>query len=186
MLRRVLFLALLAAPWGASVLVAAPRDDAGGQFEQQVQRDYRQCGTSWYAAADVVLPPTAGEFARRAVKPRTIYVRFDDVTWSIEEVPPSAADQANGVTFRGRGLGAAGSIVRKDVFPQGDGAAEWTNVKPTHRIFQGRDVFLDQTFELRGRLISRSRFDFVAWLAWSDGLEQYMRRRRPSCEEVPR
>jgi hypothetical protein len=59
-------------------------------------------------------------------------------------------------------------------------------VKPTHRIFQGRDVFLDQTFELRGRLISRSRFDFVAWLAWSDGLEQYMRRRRPSCEEVPR
>lgn len=189
MLRRILLLLfVLAVPGSANEALATPRDDAGGQFQQLIQRDYRQCGTSWYAAADIVLPPSAGEFARKAVKPRTIYVRFEDVTWSIEEVPPSPADQANGVTFRGNGLGAAGSIVRKDVFPQGvgDGAGDWTDVKPRHRTFQGRDVFLDQAFEMRGRMVIRPRFDFVGYLAWSDGLEQYMRRRLPSCEEVPR
>jgi hypothetical protein len=88
------------------------------------------------------------------------------------------------VTFRGNGIGAAGAILRRDVFAQG--AGEWSDVKPRHRTFQGRNVFLEQAFELRGAMLTRPRFDLVGYIAWSEGLEQYLRRRRPACEELPR
>jgi hypothetical protein len=35
-------------------------------------------------------------------------------------------------------------------------------------------------------MTSKRQFDVVYHIAWSDGADQYMRRRKPTCGEVPR
>ncbi|MCW5748138.1 MAG: hypothetical protein KIT36_18265 [Alphaproteobacteria bacterium] len=188
MRRRIVLPIALACVLSGTVSLAVPRDDARGHFLNQIQGAYTQCGTAWFAAADIILPANAGAFARRAVKPRTIYVRLDDVTWTLEETSPSADERASGVTFRGRGIGSAATIVRRDVPWQAtdDGVGDWTSVRPQQRTTQGRAVFLDRLFLQRREMTSKHQFDIVSYIAWSDGVDQYMHVRRPTCGEVPR
>ncbi|HJQ60386.1 MAG TPA: hypothetical protein VJ890_26005 [Vineibacter sp.] len=179
---------LAAAPRHGAVAQSDPRDEAAARFQQLVHSGYTQCGNAWYASADIVLPADAGAFARRAFKPRTIYVRLDDVSWSLEEVAASAADLGNGLRFRGHGIGAAATIIRKDVPWQSgaDPVGDWKDVKPRHGVVRGRTVFLDQLYEQRDQMTSKRQFEVVFHIAWSDGADQYMQRRKPVCGEVPR
>jgi hypothetical protein len=179
---------VVAAPHGPVLAQADPRDEASARFQALVLASYTQCGNAWYTSVDIELPADAGAFARRAFKPRTIYIRLDDVTWSLEDMGSTAADRAGGITFKGHGVGAAATIIRKDIPWQSgaDPVGDWKDVKPRHGVIRGRTVFLDELYELRDQMTSKRQFDVVYHIAWSDGADQYMRRRKPTCGEVPR